>query len=116
MTLLDVEELTRYWVDHPPLHLMVAAYFGVGKGNGRRMPSRPAEAARAGTGVNSDLDTVLAELGPSFAGGDVHAGLAPAVLDFAELKRRAGPNDWGAREIPAPMRSRETRRCERLCD
>jgi hypothetical protein len=93
MTLLDVEELTRYWVDHPPLHLMVAAHLGVGKGNGRRMLSGPAAAARPGTGANSDLDTVLAELGPSFADGNVHAGLAPAVLDFAELKRRVEPTD-----------------------
>jgi hypothetical protein len=88
MTLFDVEELTRYWIDHPPLHLMVAAHLGIGKGNGRRARSEPSAAKRLGTGANSDVGALLAELGPSFAGGDVHAGLAPVVLDFTELRRK----------------------------
>ena len=40
MTLLEVEELTRYWIEHPPLHLMVAAYLGLGKGNASRARSK----------------------------------------------------------------------------
>jgi hypothetical protein len=87
MTLLDVEELTRYWIDHPPLHLMVAAYLGVGKRSRSRTSAGQAVAPRA-TAADADVGALLAELGPSFAGGEVHAGLAPAVLDFAELKRR----------------------------
>jgi hypothetical protein len=84
MTLLDVEELTRYWINHPPLHLMIAAYLGVGKRTrfGSLAPGPPA------TGKNLDVGAVLAELGSGFAGGDVHLGLAPVVLDFSELKRR----------------------------
>jgi hypothetical protein len=31
MTLLDVEELTRYWAGHPPVHLLLAAFMGVGQ-------------------------------------------------------------------------------------
>jgi hypothetical protein len=31
MTLLDVEELMRYWTDYPPLHLLLAAFIGVGQ-------------------------------------------------------------------------------------
>ena len=31
MTLFDFEELTKYWAEHPPLHIMVAAYLGAGK-------------------------------------------------------------------------------------
>jgi hypothetical protein len=83
MTLLEVEELTRYWIDHPPLHLMVAAYLGVGKRTrfGSLAPASPVN------GENVDISTVLAELGSGFAGGDVHLGLAPVVLDFSELKR-----------------------------
>jgi hypothetical protein len=83
MTLLDVEELTRYWINHPPLHLMVAAYLGSGKRNrfGSLAPAPPA------TGESLDIGAVLAELGSGFAGGDVHLGLAPVVLDFSELKR-----------------------------
>jgi hypothetical protein len=93
MTLLDVEELTRYWIDHPPLHLMAAAYLGVGKSNGRRMPAGSAAAPPPRMGVNSDMGALLAELGPSFGAEDVHAGLAPVVLDFAELKRKVRPAD-----------------------
>ena len=84
MTLLDVEELTRYWINHPPLHLMVAAYLGVGKRTrfGSLAPTPSV------TPKNLDMGTALAELGSGFAGGDVHSGLAPVVLDFSELKRR----------------------------
>jgi hypothetical protein len=89
MTLLDVEELTRYWIDHPPLHLMVAAYLGVGKDNGRRARPESSAAKRRGMGANSDVDALVAELGPNFTSGDVHAGLAPVVLDFTELRRTA---------------------------
>jgi hypothetical protein len=84
MTLLDVEELTRYWINHPPLHLMVAAYLGVGKRTRFGSPA-PAPPAKGG---DLDIGAVLAELGSGFAGGDIHLGLAPVVLDFAELKRR----------------------------
>lgn len=87
MTLLDVEELTRYWINHPSLHLMVAAYLGVGKRTrfGSLAPAPPA------MGGNLDIGAVLAELGSGFAGGDVHLGLAPVVPDFDELKRRVTP-------------------------
>jgi hypothetical protein len=51
MTLFEFEELCSYWTEHPPVHLMVAAYLGVGdKGNreaasaGRRR-SAPADEA-----------------------------------------------------------------------
>jgi len=30
MTVPRMEELTRYWNDNPPLHVMVAAYLGIG--------------------------------------------------------------------------------------
>jgi hypothetical protein len=91
MTLLDVEELTRYWIDHPPLHLLAAAYLGVGKGKGGRARPEPLTGENPKKNAGSDLGALLAELGPSFAGGDVHRGLAPVVLDFAELRRRNSP-------------------------
>lgn len=31
LTLMEYSDLRRYWADHPPLHLMVAAYLGYGK-------------------------------------------------------------------------------------
>jgi hypothetical protein len=88
MTLLDVEELTRYWIDHPPLHLMVAAYLGVARTKGERTSPGRSKIGRYG-----DVRMVLAELGPSFATGDVHAGLAPVTLDFAEPKRQTKSAD-----------------------
>jgi hypothetical protein len=94
MTLLDVEELTAYWAEHPPLHMLAAAYLGLGKEKRPRKLSEPSGEAstRFGQKTGSDITSLLAELGPGFGTGDVHAGLAPAVLDFAELRRqmRAG--------------------------
>jgi hypothetical protein len=93
MTLLDVEELTRYWIDHPPLHLMVAAYLGIGKEDAGRVRSKAHSRVRSGVGAHTDADALLAEFGPSFTSRDVHAGLPPVLLDFAELKRRINPPD-----------------------
>jgi len=31
MTIPRLEALNLYWKDNPPLHVMVAAYFGIGK-------------------------------------------------------------------------------------
>ena len=56
MTLLDVEELTRYWIDHPPLHLMVAAYLGARQGH-RQADAHPGPpAATRRDGRDSDVD------------------------------------------------------------
>jgi len=86
MTLLDFEELASYWAEYPPLHVLVGAYLGAGKAMRERASSASARSSRVrGLGV----DSVLAELGPGFGAGDVHAGLAPVVLDFAELRRRS---------------------------
>jgi hypothetical protein len=87
MTLFEVEELTRYWIDHPPLHLAVAAYLGIGKEK-RKGPTFERGPAPAARDAVSSVGTLVAELGPGFAPGDVHAGLAPVVLDVAELRRR----------------------------
>ena len=87
MTLFDFEELTAYWAEHPPIHILVGAYLGVGKHQRRRIPAQPGRAA------GSDLQALLAELGPGFGAGDVHAGLPGVVLDFVELKRRARGSD-----------------------
>jgi hypothetical protein len=90
MTLLDFEELMAYWVEHPPVHILVGAYFGVG--NHQRKPI-PSAGSRPGHAPSSDLPTILAELGPGFGARDVHAGLPGVVLDFSELRRRVGSSD-----------------------
>jgi len=86
MTLFEVEELTSYWAQHPPLHLLFAAFLGIGKNKRAQLPSM---SAGRGQRASSDVGSVLPPLGPGFSAGDVHAGLSPVVLDFAELSRRA---------------------------
>ncbi|HEY1257780.1 MAG TPA: hypothetical protein VGF34_00915 [Stellaceae bacterium] len=83
MTLLEVEELIGYWTEHPPLHITVAAYLGFDRAG------RLSRQIRAASPRNGDPASLLAELGPGFGSGDVHAGLASVVLDFAALKRNA---------------------------
>jgi hypothetical protein len=90
MTLFDLEELTAYWAEHPPLHILVGTYLGIGKHRRKGESSAPQSQC---TAANSDMAALLAELGPGFGAGDVHAGLAPAVLDFSELQRRARTSD-----------------------
>jgi hypothetical protein len=85
MTLLQVEELTSYWAQHPPLHLLVAAYIGFER---RKHTSTPPAFTGQGREPSSDAGPMLAQLGPGFNTGDVHAGLPPVVLDFSELCRR----------------------------
>jgi hypothetical protein len=87
MTLFEVEELTRYWIDHPPPHLVISAYLGVGRPRSPR-PIWPRPQAAATPKRNGSVEQLLAELGPAFMTGDVHAGLGSVVLDFAELQRK----------------------------
>jgi hypothetical protein len=86
MTLFDFEELTKYWAEHPPLHILVGAYLGAGKQQHRATGPGLDDLRNA---AGSKPEEVLAELGPGFRAGDVHAGLTPVVLDFAELRRQA---------------------------
>ena len=86
MTLFEVEELTSYWAQHPPLHLLVAAFLGIGRNKRGLLPPIP---AGRGQRPGPDAGSVLPQLGPGFSAGDVHAGLSPVVLDFAELSRQA---------------------------
>ena len=90
MTLFQIEELTCYWAQHPPLHLLIAAYLGVGKTKNALLPST---SVGQGQQPNSDSGSLLAQLGPGFGTGEVNAGLSPVALDFAELCLRAGIPD-----------------------
>ena len=92
MTLFEVEELTCYWIEHPPPHLLIAAYLGAGKrqnraGTASRLP------AASEPGPTSDVEELIAELGPAFLNTDVQDGLGPVVLDFGELRRKSGAKD-----------------------
>jgi hypothetical protein len=90
MTLFQVEELTSYWVRHPPLHLLIAAQLGIGRN--KDSPITPNSTER-GQPPGSEVGSMLARMGPGFNAGDVHAGLASVILDFAELARRAASSD-----------------------
>jgi hypothetical protein len=90
MTLFQIEELTSYWAQHPPVHLLFAAYLGVGK---NKNPPLPPTSMGQAQRPNSDASSLLAQLGPGFGAGDVDAGLSPVVLDFAELRLRASIPD-----------------------
>ena len=79
MTLFDIEELTRYWIDHPPTHLIIAACFGTKKA---RRNFHIATSREQG-----QTERLLTELGPGFTRRNVHAGLRPVVLDFSRLRR-----------------------------
>jgi hypothetical protein len=81
MTLFEVEELMTYWAEHPPVHLLLAAFLGAG-GNGRG--PEPV----CGTAAAVPPQEVFAALGAGLRAGEIHAGLGPAVLDPAELRRR----------------------------
>jgi hypothetical protein len=89
MTLLDVEELSGYWAEHPPVHLMVAAYLGV-----KPQPSGPSPVAGSGPRLTSGspvadpVDAAALLRVPGMARGDIHDGLAAPIFDFEELRRR----------------------------
>ncbi len=83
MTLLEVEELTKYWAEHPPLHIAVAAYLGI------RHPRTKVRRAPGATPTGQRSASLLAELGPGFSAGDVRAGLPAVVLDIAALRGQA---------------------------
>jgi hypothetical protein len=85
MTLFEVEELTRYWTSHPPLHLLIAASLGWQHGKSSSA-KRPIAAARK---PDIGAEQLLANFGSSIVNGDVHAGLGNVLLDPAELRRKA---------------------------
>ncbi len=78
MTLPTIEELYYpYLAEHPPTHLLVAAYLGVKPTNsgGRSAMQQP---------LAQDF-TELSTF-PGMTGGDIHAGLPAPTFDFAELR------------------------------
>lgn len=77
MTLLDFEELCRYWAQHPPLHLLVASFVGA-------KPQTRQKIAEPGSSTEANI-----ALAPGFAAGDIHLGCAePPIFDFAAAKAR----------------------------
>ena len=42
MTVPRLKAMTHYWKDNPPVHLMIAGYFGIGQAKAEQ-PSDPSE-------------------------------------------------------------------------
>jgi hypothetical protein len=81
LTLFDIDDLCGYWADHPPTHVLVAAFLGV-----KPRPAPAASAMRVGEiGAPGDVGQLMASLGD----GDPYQGCkGPAVYDFTALKAR----------------------------
>jgi hypothetical protein len=54
----EVEELCTYWADHPPMHLMVAAYVGVGSKIRPRSLGSARGSPAAAVMTLTDLETI----------------------------------------------------------
>jgi hypothetical protein len=80
MTIFQVEEIFAYHAEHPPVHLMVAAYLGV-------KPSTRSERNSSKNGVD-EFDANQAAgflMAAGFGMGNVHAGLGTPTFDVDEL-------------------------------
>jgi hypothetical protein len=83
MTLLDVAELGEYWAEHPPVHLLVAAFVGY-KGDAPDKPNWRDEMTRAQT-PSTETARLAQQLGMPAGTLD---GLPPAIFDVDELMRQ----------------------------
>jgi hypothetical protein len=102
MTLLDFEESCSYWQKQPPVHLMVAAYLGIGKteaGAPRPAgyptgPQRPAQPPAKPSSPDEAMAifTGLGHAGSGMIGADIHEGFAvrEMPMSFDDLKRLNG--------------------------
>ena len=103
MTLLDFAELCTYWEKNPPVHVMVAAYLGVGKddkASARPTPAqstaRPDLAAALDRKVSGDeAAMIFGAMGHASCGMielNVHQGFAVQEMPttFDDLRRLNG--------------------------
>ena len=77
MTLFEVEELYLYWRKHPPIHLMLAGFFGI---------SESVPQTIAPIGQEMPVISPLASIPGMTAGTD--AGFPSPIFDVTELMRR----------------------------
>jgi hypothetical protein len=94
MTLLDVEELCDYWKDHPPVHISVAAYLGIGSDAPSRASANYRPAVANGAEVDPMIPMALMGL-PK--GPPISAVFGPGALDeIMALQRRYEANEAAA--------------------
>lgn len=84
MTLWDVMELTEYWAEHPPVHILVAGFMGYQGTAETDKPNWRDEMARAQM-PPAELSRVARQLG--MAPGTIE-GLPAAIFDVDELMRQ----------------------------
>ncbi len=83
MTLFDYEELCRYWAKNPPVHLMVAAYLGVGKTSSEAQSAKDQQKA---------ISEILAGGGTAVVNKRVfERGMPKMTFDATELFARRPP-------------------------
>jgi hypothetical protein len=99
MTLLDFGELCSYWEKNPPVHIMVAAYLGIGKDDkpsGPQLPTVQHPAQPPDKPVAPDeamaIFMGLGHAGSGMIGADIHQGFAVKEMPvtFDDLKRLNG--------------------------
>ena len=90
MTLLDYAELCEYWAKHPPTHLMVAAYLGVGKESTEQQ--QPVQSAKS---QKEAVAEILQGGGAAVVSRSIFEKSGPApTFDFSELmSRRPAPRN-----------------------
>jgi hypothetical protein len=78
MTLLDVAELGEYWAEHPPVHLLVAAFIGF------KADPLPAFSPDFAATSNDNWRQRLAAI-PGSQAGSLPANLPEPVFDMDAL-------------------------------
>jgi hypothetical protein len=82
MTLWDVMELGEYWAEHPPVHLLVAAFIGF-KGEAPVVPQlRPEDFVESNDNWRQQLASI-----PGVAAGALPINLPDPILDVDALMR-----------------------------
>jgi hypothetical protein len=86
MTLWDVKELGDYWAEHPPVHILVAAFVGY-KGEGSRMPAEYADPNYWQSPKLSPGDVAQLAQSMEIPAGNLDGYPVP-IFDFDELMRQ----------------------------
>ncbi|HEY2393868.1 MAG TPA: hypothetical protein VGK22_22025 [Candidatus Angelobacter sp.] len=69
MTLWELNDLMAYWKDHPPVHVLVAAYLLGGKQAGSRRRGSRSTGASTSTHNDFNFNDLAREV--TFAGGSI---------------------------------------------
>jgi hypothetical protein len=81
LTLVDFQKyFLPYWNEHPPVHVLVAAYLGFKPQTGAGMTPQSTQSPQ-------NISELLS-MPAGMMEGDIHEGLPEPILDFAEFQQR----------------------------